>query len=190
MSTTGEAFEKAIGEHRNWFIALGVLLIVLGILAIAFPFITTIAAKIFLGWLFLIGGVGQIIHAFSTQKWSQFIINVLIGILYLIAGAWLAFFPLTGIITLTIFLAVMFIIEGVLEAGMAFRIRPQNGWIWMLVAGIIAVLVGILIISGLPGSAIWAIGLLAGINIISTGWAYLFLALNTPTESGSVASAA
>jgi uncharacterized membrane protein HdeD (DUF308 family) len=181
--------KENIAEHRSWFIALGVLLIVLGIVAIAFPFLSTIATKIFLGWLFIIGGVSQIVHSFSTQKWSQFFLNLLVGLLYLAAGAWLAFFPLTGILTLTIFLAVMFIFEGVLEAAMAFRMRPQDGWGWMLTAGIVAILAGILIMAQLPSSAIWAIGLLAGINIISTGFAYLFLALRAEDAKTAAALA-
>ena len=178
-----------IAEHRSWFIALGVLLIVLGIAAIAFPLLSTIATKIFLGWLFIIGGVSQLVHSFSTQRWSQFFLNLLVGLLYVIAGAWLAFFPLTGIITLTILLAVMFIVEGVLEAAMAFRMRPQDGWGWMLTAGIVAVLAGVLIMAKLPTSAIWAIGLLAGINIMSTGFAYLFLALRADEPKTAAASA-
>ena len=65
------SIQTAIAENRTWFIILGILLIVLGVIAIAFPFLTTIAAKIFLGWLFLIGGVVQTIHAFSTRRWSE-----------------------------------------------------------------------------------------------------------------------
>jgi uncharacterized membrane protein HdeD (DUF308 family) len=165
----------AITENRTWFIIFGILLIALGVLAIAFPFATTIAAKVFLGWLFLIGGIVQIIHAFSTRGWSEFFLDLLMGILYLVAGGWLAFFPLTGIVTLTIFLAAMFVVQGVIEIAMAFRIRPLDGWGWMLVAGIVAVLAGILILFGLPSSATWAIGLLVGINLLMTGWAYLLL---------------
>jgi uncharacterized membrane protein HdeD (DUF308 family) len=103
------SIQAAISENRTWFIILGVLLIVLGVAAIAFPLLTTIAAKIFLGWLFLIGGVVQIIHAFSTRQWSEFFLDLLIGVLYLIAGSWLAFFPLAGILTLTVLLAALFI---------------------------------------------------------------------------------
>jgi uncharacterized membrane protein HdeD (DUF308 family) len=99
----------------------------------------------------------------------------LIGVLYVVAGAWLAFFPLTGIITLTLFLAFMFIVEGFLEAGIAFRIRPHSGWGWMLLSGIVAVAVGVLLIANLPSSATWAIGLLVGINLIMSGFAYLLL---------------
>lgn len=97
------------------------------------------------------------------------------GVLFLVAGGWLAFFPLTGIVTLTIFLAAMFVVQGVIEIAMAFRIRPLDGWGWMLFAGLVALAVGILILFGLPSSATWAIGLLVGINLLMTGWAYLLL---------------
>jgi len=164
-----------ISENRTWFFILGILLIVLGAVAIAFPFLTTIATKIFVGWLFLIGGIVQIVHAFSTKGWSEFFLNLLMGVLFLIAGAWLAFFPLTGIVTLTIFLAAMFAIQGIIEIAMALRMRPDDGWGWMLFAGIVALAVGIMIVMDLPSSAAWAIGLLVGINLLMTGVAYLFL---------------
>ncbi|MFD0987696.1 HdeD family acid-resistance protein [Methyloligella solikamskensis] len=164
-----------ISENRTWFFILGIILIVLGGVAIAFPFLTTIATKIFLGWLFLIGGIVQIIHAFSTKGWSEFFLNLLMGVLFLIAGAWLAFFPLTGIVTLTIFLAAMFAAQGVIEIVMAVRMRPHDGWGWMLFAGIVALAVGLMIMLNLPTSAAWAIGLLVGINLLMTGWAYVLL---------------
>jgi uncharacterized membrane protein HdeD (DUF308 family) len=175
QQTTSVSMPAVIAEHRTWFTILGVLLIILGLVAVAFPFLTTIAAKIFLGWLFLIGGIVQIVHAFSTQRWSEFFLDLLIGVLYVVVGAWLAFFPLTGILTLTIVLALMFIIQGALELGMAFRMRPGQGWGWMLFAGIVAILVGLLILAELPSSAVWAIGLLVGINMIVSGFAYLLL---------------
>jgi uncharacterized membrane protein HdeD (DUF308 family) len=169
------SIQAAVSENRTWFIVLGILLIILGIAAISFPLLTTIATKIFLGWLFLIGGVVQIIHAFSTRQWSEFFFDLLIGVLYLIAGGWLAFFPLTGILTLTVLLAALFIALGVLEAGMAFRMRPHAGWVWMLISGIAALAVGVLILAHLPSSAAWAIGLLVGIKLIMSGFAYLFI---------------
>ena len=165
----------AISENRTLFIIFGILLIVLGTLGILFPFLTTIATKIFLGWLFLIGGVVQIAHAFSARGWSEFFLDLLMGILFLIGGGWLAFFPLTGVITLTIFLAAMFVVQGVIEIAMALRMRSHKGWFWMLLAGIVALAVGFLILAQLPSSATWAIGLLVGINLIMTGWAYLLL---------------
>lgn len=176
-ATMGSSTTPAvIGEHRMWFTILGIVLVIVGVLAIAFPLFTTIVAKTFLGWLFLIGGVVQVVQAFYTQKWSEFLFNLLIGVLYVIVGGWLAFFPFTGIITLTIILAALFIVEGVLEIGMSMRIRPRDGWVWMLISGIIAIAAGVLVFAGLPSTAEWAIGLLVGINILASGFSYIFLA--------------
>src|SRR5690349_21567814 len=112
-----------------------------------------------------------------AAQWRGFLWELLLGLLYAVAGAYLAFFPLTGIITLTILLAAMFLVEGVLEIVMAFRVRPHEGWGWLVLSGLIAVAAGALITLGLPSSAGWALGLLAGINLISIGWGFLFLAL-------------
>jgi uncharacterized membrane protein HdeD (DUF308 family) len=164
-----------MAEHRTWFIILGIVLVILGVLAIVFPLASTIVAKTFLGWLLLIGGVVQVVQAFSTQKWGQFILNLIIGILYVLVGGWLAFFPLTGIITLTILLAAVFIVGGILEIGMSFRMRAASGWFWMLISGVIGILAGILIFAGLPDTAAWALGLVAGVNLITSGLAYILL---------------
>ncbi len=181
--TAASGVREIIAKHKTWFTVLGVCLIILGILAIIFPLLGTIVAKTFLGWLFLIGGVVQVVHAFSTAKWSAFFFNLLVGILYIVVGAWLAFLPLAGILTLTILLSAMFIVQGVLEIAMGFRLRPNSGWGWVLVAGILALVVGVLIFLELPGSAAWAIGLLAGINLISSGWAYVFMAMAAGKET-------
>ncbi|MCF3933734.1 HdeD family acid-resistance protein [Acuticoccus sp. M5D2P5] len=169
--------ESAVAAHRTWFVTLGLVLIVLGVVALIFPFVTTIATKIFIGWLFLVGGIVQVVHAFSTQKWSAFFLDLLVGVLYVLAGVWLAFFPLAGLITLTLFICATFIVQGVLEGAMAIRLRPVDGWGWLLASGIVSVAAGILIAAHLPSSAAWAIGLLVGINMITSGWAYFFLGL-------------
>ena len=168
---------RLIAEKWGWFLALGIVLIVAGLAAIAFPLLGTIAVKILLGWLFLIGGVLMIMHAFQAPGWQGFLWELLVGILYAVAGAYLAFFPLTGLLTLAILLAVMFIIEGVFEVIQAFRVRPHEGWGFLLLSGIAALAVGVLITLSLPSSAEWALGLLAGINLLFSGWSYVFLAL-------------
>ena len=181
-----EEFSESVSEYRSWFMILGGALILLGIVAVIFPMMTTIAVKVFLGWIILIGGLVTAFHAFSTQKWSAFFYNLMVGLLYVLVGGWLAFLPLSGVITLTVMLASLFIIQGVLQAALAFRLKPRDGWAWILVAGIIAILAGIMLISGLPSTAAWAIGFLAGISLISTGWAYLSIALRVGQVSRAV----
>lgn len=169
--------KQLISEKWGWFLALGIVLILAGIAAIAFPLLSSIAAKLVLGWLFIIGGVMMIVHAFQAPGWSGFLWELLIGILYAVVGGYLAFFPLSGLLTLTVLIAALFIAEGIFEAIMAFRVRPHEGWVWLLLSGIAALAVGVIIAMGLPESAVWAIGLLVGINLLFSGWSYVFLAL-------------
>ena len=169
--------KRLISEKWGWFLALGIVLILAGLAAIAFPLLGGIAVKIMLGWLFLIGGVMMIVHAFQAPGWSGFLWELLIGILYVVAGGYLAFFPLTGLLTLTILLAALFLAEGIFEVIMAFRVRPHDGWGFLLLSGLAALAVGVMITLSLPSSAEWALGLLAGINLLFSGWSYVFLAL-------------
>jgi uncharacterized membrane protein HdeD (DUF308 family) len=176
--------DRALGEARRqiannwrWFLVLGIVFVLAGIVAIAFPLLSTIAAKIALGWIFMVSGVVMIIHSFSSAKWGGFLLELLIGALYVVAGGWLAFFPFTGIITLTILLAALFVAEGVLEVIMGVRVRPHEGWGWLVASGVVAIAAGVLIAMNLPSSATWAIGLLVGINLLSTGASFIVLAL-------------
>jgi len=169
--------KQLVTDKWGWFLALGIVFIVAGLAAIAFPFVSGIAAKVVLGWLFLIGGVMMIVHAFQAPAWSGFLWEVLIGLLYVVVGGYLAFFPIAGLLTLTVVIAALFIAEGIFESIMAFRVRPHDGWIWLLLSGIAALAVGVIIAMGLPESAVWALGLLVGINLLFSGWSYVFLAL-------------
>jgi uncharacterized membrane protein HdeD (DUF308 family) len=191
---SGPTFEETrqeIARHWGWFLALGILLVLIGMAAIAFPFLSTIAAKIAIGWIFLVAGVVEVFHAFYVQRWAGFFWNLLIGLLYILAGGWLAFFPLTGILTLTVVIAALFIIEGVMEFIMGFRMRPHEGWGWVVLSGLVALAAGLLIALSLPASAVWALGLLAGINLLFSGWSFIYLALSgkRASEEGVAAAA-
>ena len=173
----GILIQDAIQQNRFLFIVLGIAMVVIGAVAIASPFIATVAAKKFFGWLLLVSGIVQIAIAFSTGKWGELFLDLLFGALFVVAGVWLAFYPLTGILTLTAFLAIVFVAQGIVEVIIAFRMRPAGGWGWMLIAGALALIVGLMILSELPSSALWAIGALVGINFICTGLAYVLIAL-------------
>jgi uncharacterized membrane protein HdeD (DUF308 family) len=169
--------ESQIGEHWVLYLILGLVLLLGGLAAIAFPFLSTLAAKLALGWIFLFSGGMAIVHAFTAGKWRGFFFNLLIGILYVVAGGYLLLLPLSGIITLTIVVAALFLADGLLEAIMAFRVKPHEGWGWVLASGLAAIAAGLLIALQLPNSATWAIGLLVGIKMIFAGWSFIALAL-------------
>jgi uncharacterized membrane protein HdeD (DUF308 family) len=169
--------EAKVAEHWGWYLALGVVLLLAGMAAIAFPFLSTLAANIALGWIFLISGGAAVVHAFTAGEWRGFFLNLLIGLLYVVAGAYLVLLPPAGILTLAMLLAALLIASGVLEAAMAFRIRPHEGWGWVLASALAAIALGVLIALKLPSSAIWAIGLLVGVKMIFAGWSFISLAL-------------
>ncbi|MGI9400501.1 MAG: HdeD family acid-resistance protein [Rhizobiaceae bacterium] len=169
--------QNAISEKRGWFIALGILLLVMGVISIASPLMATIVIKIFAGWMIIIAGIFEVVHAFSTRDWGGFFWNLIVGLLYVFVGGWLAFFPLTGIIALTVLLAVMFVGEGVMKLIMATGMDREDGRLWIVISGVAALIVGIMLFLGLPSTATWAIGLLIGINFIFSGWAFLAVSL-------------
>jgi len=179
MSPAGsDDLRHTIYENSTAIMVFGVVLAVIGLVALVYPLTTAIVVKIMIGWVLLIAGLSQIIFAFSTTRWTDFFLELLVGILFAIAGVWLAFFPLTGILTLTLFLAFTFLIQGALEIVSGFRMRPHEGWGWVLFAGILGVVVGLMILNNFPSSAAWAIGLLVGINLIASGIAYIALAMS------------
>jgi|SoiMethySBSTD1v2_1073268.scaffolds.fasta_scaffold84130_2 uncharacterized membrane protein HdeD (DUF308 family) len=171
--------EGQIAEHWVWYLILGIVLLLGGIAAIAFPFVSTMAAKRVLGWIFLFAGVFTIVHAFSAGNWRGFFWNLLIGILYTVGGAYLVFLPLAGVLTLTMLVAAIFLADGILEIIMAFRLRPHSGWGWVLASGVAALIAGFLIWSQLPSSATWVIGVLVGIKMIMAGSSFVALALGS-----------
>jgi uncharacterized membrane protein HdeD (DUF308 family) len=173
--------KDVIQQNRFLFVIIGIGMVMIGAAAIASPLIGTVVAKTFFGWLLLLSGVMQVFLAFSTKKWTEFAIEILLGVQFALVGVWLIFYPASGILALTAILGGVFIVQGSLEIISALRMRPRGGWGWMMVAGILALIVGLAVIAEFPSSAVWAIGALFGINFIGTGMAYVLLAL-TPDK--------
>ena len=156
-----------------WFMVLGIIAVLAGIASIVFPLASTIAIKIIIGWSLLIVGVGYFFSAISSDKKSGRVMNILLGFLFVIVGGWMAFNLFEGIIGLTILLAMAFIFQGVVEISDAWKRRPGLGWGWLMVSGLVSLLAGVMIYMSLPSSAVWALGLMVGINLISSGAYFL-----------------
>jgi uncharacterized membrane protein HdeD (DUF308 family) len=169
-----------IDENRGWFIVLGVLLILAGIAALLFPLASSLAAEIMIGIAFLVAAAAQITHAFGARRLSGFLWQLLGGILFGFAGIVLLVYPLSGLVTLTLFLAVVLVVEGIFRVITAFRIRPRRGWGWILTGALLGIAAGVLIFLGFPVSAVWALGVLVGINLLFAGTSFLALAMSTP----------
>ena len=168
---------EVLSRHWGWLLALGILMIILGAIAIAAPVAATIAVQFMLGWLLVITGIAEGIHAFMVRGWRGFLLELPSAVLYLGVGILLLVNPLEGALALTIVLAAFLGVEGIFKIIMAMRVRDHDGWGWLLASGILSVILGVLIWAQWPASGLWVIGLLVGIQLLFTGWSLVMLAL-------------
>src|SRR5262247_1838422 len=180
MSQLQSAIAQSIREHWVLFLIEGIVLVVLGILAIIVPPLATITFTLFLGWLFLISGIMGLITTFWARHSPGFWWSLLSAVLAIAAGIVLLVWPISGAISLTLLLIVFFIIEGVLSIMYALEHKKElsGRWGWMLASGIIDLILAAIILIGLPGTAAWAIGLLVGINLLFGGTSMIAMALH------------
>ena len=176
-TATYKSISQTVQEKWGWFMLLGAVFLIGGVFAIAMPLVSSIAVGIFLAAVLVVAGIFQVWQAFSVQSWTGFIWQLLIGIILLLGGIAIYMSPATGSIALTLVIAAVFIAKGIFQIVLGFRLRPQDGWGWILTAGIIALAAGIMIVSNYPFSGLWVPGTLAGISLIFTGWSYIALGL-------------
>ena len=167
----------AVQKYWGYFLAAGVLLIILGIVALGAPFFTALAIETLLGWVLVIGGIVHGLHAFWTREWRGFTLGILSGVLYLVAGVLLLNYPLQGVLTLTLLLAAFFLVEGIFKVVLALQNRSMSGWIWPLFSGILALILAGIIWTGWPVTGLWVIGVFVGIYLIFGGWSMVAFAL-------------
>ena len=162
----------------GWSIALGILLILAGCLAIVVPPLAGIAASLFFGWLILVGGVAHLVYAWSERGVGAVIWQILIGLVYLVAAFSMLLLPVSGVATLTLVLAFYIAFEGVFELLLFSRRRHLPGTSWFLVDGLISLLLAGLILFRWPSSSAWAIGTLVGVSFLFSGIARLTMPMN------------
>ena len=169
----------AVREHWKAFLIEGIILVVLGLAAIILPPLASLAVTILLGWMFLISGVAGLALTFWARGMPGFWWSLLSAVLAIGAGLILLVQPVEGVLTLTIVVGAYFLAEGVATIMYALDHRRElsERWSWLLVAGIVDVVISGIIITGLPGSALWAVGLLVGINLLFGGTSLIGMAL-------------
>lgn len=189
MSTVGTLDQTKpdwqLGKSWGWFVALGVVLIVLGIIAIGSEFVATLLSVMVFASLLLIGGVAQIVNAFFARCWGYCLLHILAGILYIVVGAMMLEDPLRAIVQLTLILAVAFIVGGLVRV---FFVLFQRfaGWPWVLLNGIVELLLGIMIWRQWPEASLWVIGMFVGIDLIFSGWSWVMLGLGVKSVRSAI----
>jgi uncharacterized membrane protein HdeD (DUF308 family) len=174
-------FHGRLRTSSNRFMWLGIALVILGFAAIIFPILSTLVATLLVGWVFLISGIFLLVGSFSIHGTGPFFGALLLSLLSIAAGVFLLFSPLVGEITLTLMVGIIFIIQGAFEIFFAFETRPHGGWVGMLVSGIASVVMAILIAAGWPGVSVIVLGVLLGVNLLTTGFGYIFVSRSLRT---------
>lgn len=167
--TSPEEFH--LDKSSSWLInSLGVVLIVAGFAAIAFPLISSLGVTFCIAWLLIVAAIVQSIYGFNQIGWRRIAMSLVVAALWLVSGLFLLLRPLEGLAVLTVFVAAAFLLEGIIKAIFYFEIRdlPKSGWI--LFDALAAIFLGALMWWQFPVSALWALGTLAGVNIMISGW--------------------
>jgi len=170
-----------------WSILWGILLIVFGMLAVGSPFLAAVAVNVVVAWLIVLAGVVHLILAFHAHGAGSLVWKLLVGLAYLFFGAYLILHPVLGVVSLTLVLASLFLIEGILDIVLFFRMRPLGGSSWVLIDGIITLLLGLMIYMRWPSSSVWAIGTLVGVSMIISGVTRVMLSLAVRKATAAMA---
>lgn len=166
-------------KHKNWFFVFGLLLMILGLLSIAYSTVVTEISIVILGSFLLVGGILQTIYAFWAREWSGFFLSLFAGLLYTVTGVILLANPTAGAIGLTLLLAAFYIAGGIFRVVGSLMLRFEQ-WGWSLFSGVIKFLLGCLILVGWPMTGLWVFGLFIGIDLLFFGWFWVLLSLSTP----------
>ena len=174
--------ERAITEtlriHWLLFLVQGIIMMVLGALAVIWPQISTLAVDLYVGWMFLISGLFGLVTMFVASSVAGFLWSLLTAALSLFVGVLLLWHPVEGAVSLTLVLISFFIAEGVFQIAAAIRHREAfpDSWGWLLMSGLADLVLAAMLIWGWPSTAIWALGLIAGLNLITSGLAIVMVA--------------
>jgi uncharacterized membrane protein HdeD (DUF308 family) len=172
MTSTNPTLPRQNINGSPW---IGALLIVLGIIAIALPVVSTIFVETWAALILISAGAAKLVYAFQSRESGGFLWKVLLSILYVATGIMLFIYPSTGILTLTLLLGSFLLTEGVFELILAFRLRPQPNWTWVLGDGIITLVLGAMIWFQWPFNAPWVLGTLVGASVLFTGISRIML---------------
>jgi len=177
-----------VRQASTWSIVWGVLLIILGMLAVGSPLVAAVAVNVVIAWLIVLAGVVNVVVAFHSHGAGSVVWKLLVGVAYLCFGVYLILHPVLGIVSLTLVLASLFLIEGVLDIALFFKMRSMQGSSWVLIDGIVTLLLGLLIYLQWPSSSGWAIGTLVGVSMIISGVTRVMLSLAVRKTASTISS--
>jgi len=162
---------NAVKKDSTMVLILGILTVILGFFAMMSPVVAGMTVVMMIGIVLIIAGIARTIFAFKAKSWGKGILVFLLGLLTLVAGFYMVTRPGVGLVSLTLFLAGYFVVDGIFEVIEAFDLKPIDGWGWMLFSGIVSIILGIMVWRRWPASSAVVIGILIGIKLIFAGTA-------------------
>lgn len=169
-----------LSNYRSLIYFEAVFFMLLGLAAIALPHVFTLGFELLIGSLFVVGGIVQLIRLFQSWDAPGFWGTLFSALLNLVIGCLLLFYPLVGVLSLTYLLIAYFLIDGITKIYYAFQLKRFEKWGWIVFSGILSLILAALILTGLPGTAVWALGLLIGINMFFFGFSLFGLGSSLP----------
>ena len=173
MTTLAEYAPGPITSLRNWSFGLGILLVLLGVAALARPLIPSLTVNFFIGGLLIAAGVMRIVSAFGTYTWRGFWLSLLCGVLSLVSGTAMLALPGVGIEALVVFLGILIMFEAAAKLTAAFSVPRDYPWGWILVDGLITAVLGGILFTANPAQAALYLGVIIGIHLLTSGVALL-----------------
>lgn len=175
--TPRQAISDIVRSRWVSFLTLGLLLLLGGILAIALPVVSTLAVSLTVGILLAACGLIQVVQSFQARGWSGFLWHLGIGVVQVIGGVLIYMEPFAGAIAITLLIAIVLLTLGLSQISLGWRVRPHDGWGWLMLAGIVAVAAGALMAIKLPVAGLVTPGTMVGISLLFSGSAYVMIAL-------------
>lgn len=169
---------ETIRQHKGFFIFESLMFILLGILAIALPGFFTLSVEFLIAFLFIIGAVVQLARIFQVEGGGAKFATAISAIIYAVIGILLFAYPLIGILSITMLLAILFFAQGLIQIYVGLTSQHIRRWGWWIFSGIISIILALIIWAEWPTSAIWFIGILVGVNLLFYGFSLLFISLD------------
>ena len=168
---------EPLRAKRGWIVALGIIYLVAGLVALGSVVMATIASVFVVGIMMLIAGVAEVINAFQIKSWGRFLIWLLLGVLYIVAGFLTFENPLLAAALLTLLLGVSLTASGIMRVILGFGMKEGTPWIWVVLSGAITLLVGLVILAHWPVSSLYILGLFLGIDLVIAGAGWIAVGL-------------
>ena len=188
-ATNAPAPLDAFRAKWGWIVALGVVYVIAGLLALASVAMATVVSVLVVGIMMVFSGVAEVINAFQFKSWSKFLLWLALGLLYIVAGFITFENPLLAAAVLTLLLGAALIASGIVRIVLAFSMKQESPWVWVLLSGVVTLLLGLVILGRWPVSSVYILGLFLGIDLVFAGTAWIGLGLGVKNKAAAAPAA-